>query len=35
MYTVKQVLLTAFKFEKSVELQFTEFNFGEMICGHY
>ena len=35
MYTIKQVLLTAFKFEKSVELQFTEFYFGEMICGHY
>ena len=31
MYTVNQVLLIAFEFEKSIELQFMEFYFGEMV----
>ena len=30
MYTVNQVLLKAFEFEKSIELQIMEFYFGEM-----
>ena len=32
MYTVNQVLLIAFEFEKSIKLQFMEFYFGEMAC---
>ena len=32
MYTVNQVLLIAFEFKKSIELQFMEFYFGEMAC---